>query len=47
MKKTTRFRVWTAMYNDCAPGTTAPAGCLSDSLADVESPVAKVVVPRR
>jgi hypothetical protein len=47
IKKTTRFRLWTATWDDCAPGSTAPAGCISDSLANVPSPVAKVVVRRR
>jgi hypothetical protein len=47
MKKTTRFRLWTATWDDCAPGSVAPAGCLSDSLANVSSRVVKVAVPKR
>jgi hypothetical protein len=45
--KTTRFRVETATWDDCAPGSIAPVGCISDTLADITSPVAKVVVPKR
>lgn len=47
IKKTTRFRMVTATYDDCDPGSPAPAGCLSDALADVYSPVVKVVVRKR
>ena len=47
ISKTTRFEVLTATWDDCAPGSPAPAGCISDTLATVWSPVAKVVVRRR
>jgi hypothetical protein len=46
IKKTTRFRMLTATYDDCAPGSPAPAGCISDALANILSPVVKVV-PKR
>jgi hypothetical protein len=44
---TTRFAVATATWDDCAPGTVAPGGCVSDTLADVSSGPVKVVVRRR
>jgi hypothetical protein len=47
IKKTTRFLVLTATLEDCAPGSPAPAGCISDALANIFSPVVKVVVPKR
>jgi hypothetical protein len=47
IKKTTRFVTVTSSYDDCEPGTIAPAGCVSDTLADVFSNPAKVVVRRR
>jgi hypothetical protein len=47
IKKTTRFRMWTATLEDCAPGSPAPGGCISDTLANIPSPVVKVVVPKR
>jgi hypothetical protein len=47
IKTTTRFRIVTATLYDCDPGSPAPAGCVSDTLANIASPVAKVVVPKR
>lgn len=45
--RTTRFGLQTATYEDCAPGTVAPGGCVSDTLANVSSPAVKVVVRKR
>ena len=48
IKKTTRFRVGTATSYDCGrPGSPAPAGCISDILANIYSSVAKVRVRKR
>lgn len=45
--RTTQYAIQTATYLDCAPGTVAPGGCVSDTLANVASRTVKVVVRRR
>lgn len=44
---TTQYAMQTATYDDCAPGTVAPGGCVSDTLANVASRIVKVVVRKR
>jgi hypothetical protein len=47
IKRTTRFKVATGNSTDCDPGSPAPAGCFTDTLANIASPVALVKVPVR
>ena len=44
LRKTATFFVETANWDDCASGPTAPAGCVGDTLANIDSPTARVRV---
>lgn len=44
LRRTGAFYVETATWDDCEAGPTAPAGCVSDTLANIDSPTASVRV---